>query len=237
MNRIRSFLFFTWFALFSIPAAMLFCLTMPLPWRVVQVLMRGWAVVVLVGLRLLAGIRLEVRGREHIPQSPSLIGAKHQGWMDFVVLFMLLPDVCFVMKKELMRIPFFGWCAWKAGNIPVDRSAHSKALKGMLRTARVRAKEPRQILIFPEGTRTDPGAPPDYKPGVAALYRDLELACTPMATNSGAHWPARGYRLTPGVAVFEFLPPIPAGLKREAFMSELQGRIETASNALLAGRP
>jgi 1-acyl-sn-glycerol-3-phosphate acyltransferase len=199
-----------------------------------MVAMQAWARVVLVSLRLIAGIRVEVRGREHLPRGTALVASKHQGWLDFVVMLARLPDVCFVMKRELLMIPFFGWHAWRSGMIPVDREAHAKALKAMLRAARARLKQaPRQILIFPEGTRTDPGAAPDYKPGVAALYRDLDLPCTPAATNSGRHWPAHGYRLTPGVAVFEFLPPIPAGLKRDAFMSELEARIETASNALL----
>ena len=116
----------------------------------------------------------------------------------------------------------------------VDRSAHSKALKDMVRQARARHAEGRQILIFPEGTRAPVGAPADYKPGIAALYRDLEADCTPMATNSGVHWPAHGFLRRPGVIVFEFLEPIPAGLKRGEFMKQLQERIETATTALLA---
>lgn len=236
MNGLRSFLFFAWFFLLTATAAIVYLALLALPGRAMLAGMRAWAVVVMASLRVLVGIRLEVRGRDHIPNSPALIGAKHQGWMDFIALLVVLPDVCFVMKKELMAIPLFGWHSRKAAMIPIDRGAHSKALKDMLRAARERAKEGRQILIFPEGTRTEPGAPPDYKPGVAALYRDLELDCTPVATNSGMCWPARSYGLTPGVAVYEFLPAIPAGLKREAFMSELETRIETASNALLVSR-
>ena len=90
------------------------------------------------------------------------------------------------------------------------------------------------MLIFPEGTRAPVGAAPDYKPGIAALYRDLDCPCTPMATNSGVYWPAHGFRRYPGTVVYEFLPAIPAGLKRDAFMAVLEERLEGASTALLA---
>src|SRR5262249_40780239 len=163
-----------------------------------------------------------------------LIAAKHQGMFDTIGPFSYLPDACFVLKKELLSIPFYGWHAKKARMIPLDREGSSKALKDLMRAARDRLSEPRQVVIFPEGTRTAPGAPPDYKPGVAALYRDLGLPCTPMATNSGVHWPAHGFLRRPGTIVFEFLPAIPPGLKRDEFMHELQDRIETASNRLLA---
>jgi len=150
-----------------------------------------------------------------------------------VALLAILPDACFVLKKELMPLPFFGWFAWKTKMIAVDRQGHAKALKDMARQARARLAEGRQIVIFPEGTRTEPGAPGDYKPGVAAIYRDLEGPCWPVATNSGVCWPAHGVMRHPGVVTFEFLEPIPAGLKRGPMMALLESRIETASSVLL----
>ncbi len=115
-----------------------------------------------------------------------------------------------------------------------DREAAAKALTDRVRQARERPGAGRQIVIFPEGTRALPGAAPDYKPGAAAIYRDLAMPCTPVATNAGLYWPAHGFRRNPGVAVYEFLPPIPAELKRGPFMAELESRIETASTRLLA---
>ncbi len=194
---------------------------------------RGWAQFVLFGLRWIAGVRVEFRGLEHRPAGAALVAAKHQGMLDIVALLAVLPDACFVLKKELMSLPFFGWFAWKTRMIAVDRSGHAKALKDMARQARARLAEDRQIVIFPEGTRTPPGQPGDYKPGVAAIYRDLEGPCWPVATNSGVCWPAHGFRRTPGVVVFEFLPPIPAGLKRAEFMARLEADIEAASTRLL----
>ena len=196
---------------------------------------RLWVRWVLGALDLLCGVRIEVRGRAHRPEGAALIAAKHQGMLDTIAPFVFLDDPCIVLKKELMRIPIYGWYAAKLGMIPVDREAGSKAMRDLLHAARDALQEGRQIIIFPEGTRKAPGEPPDYKPGIAGLYRDLALTCTPMATNSGLYWPAHGLDKHPGAAVFEFLPPIPAGLKRGAFMQELQARIETASSVLAAG--
>jgi 1-acyl-sn-glycerol-3-phosphate acyltransferase len=152
---------------------------------------------------------------------------------DVFGLFAILPDACFVTKKELMRVPFFGWYCLKMGMIIVDRDGEAKALKKLVRDSRDRLSQGRQLLIFPEGTRGEPGRPGDYKPGVAAIYRHLDAPCIPLALNSGVHWPAHGFLRRPGTIVFEFLEPIAPGLKRGPFMEELERRLETASNALL----
>ena len=143
------------------------------------------------------------------------------------------PDAAFVMKRELMSIPVYGWYTQKTGMIVVDREANAKALRQMLIDTRARLAEDRQIVIFPEGHRMAPGAEADYKPGVAGLYRDLGMPCIPMATNSGVHWPAHGFLRHPGTIVYEFLEPISPGLHRGEFMRVLQERIETASTALM----
>lgn len=192
---------------------------------------RVWARVALWGLKTIAGISIEIRGLEHRPTGAALVGAKHQGMLDTIVPFVALDDPCFVLKSELLDIPVYGWYAGKSGMIPVVRAGHSTALRALVRGAKERLSLALQIVIFPEGTRQPVGAAPDYKPGVAALYRELELPCTPMATNSGLYWGKDGFR--PGVAVFEYLPPIPAGLKRAEFMAELQSRLETASDRLV----
>jgi 1-acyl-sn-glycerol-3-phosphate acyltransferase len=203
----------------------------PMRWALAYA--RLWAWGVRAGFSAICGVTVEVRGLEHRPIGPALIAAKHQGMFDVVAPFTFLDEPCFVMKQELMGLPFFGWFARKMKMIPVDRQAHAKALRKLVADARARLAEGRQIIIFPEGTRTQPGAQGDYKPGVAALYRDLGLPCHLIATNSGQCWPAHGFLRRPGKVVFEFLEPIPAGLKRAEFMAELERRIETASRALL----
>lgn len=230
----RSLLFTLWLylgmALFAVgcsPALLM-------PHRQAMGVVKAWARFTLWGLRHIAGVQVVARGLEHRPSGAALVAAKHQGMLDVIAPFVLLDDPCFVMKKELMPLPFFGWFAWKTGMIAVDRAAGAKALKDMVKQARRRLAEGRQIVIFPEGTRQAPGAAPDYKPGVAAIYRDLEGPCWPVATNSGVHWPAHGFRRHPGVVVFEFLEPIPAGLKRAEFMNRLESAVEARSTALLA---
>ena len=237
MTAVRSLIFILWLYLSMVLFAVGLSPALLMPHRAAVWVIKAWSMFVLFGLRWIAGVKVEVRGLEHRPHGAALIACKHQGMLDVIAPFAFLDDACFVMKKELMPLPFFGWFAWKTKMIAVDRSAHSKALKDMVRQARARHAEGRQILIFPEGTRGEVGAPPDYKPGIAALYRDLAADCTPMATNSGVHWPAHGFRRYPGTIVFEFLPPIPAGLKRAEFMAELENRIETASTALLTPNP
>jgi 1-acyl-sn-glycerol-3-phosphate acyltransferase len=221
-------LFYLWSAIVAI--GMLPLLILPRSWTVRA--MRLWGEVV-TALVPVCGIRVEFRGREHIPGGPALIAAKHQCMFDTMAPFAVLPNACYVMKKELMIIPFYGWYSAKGGMIVVDRGGHSKALRKLVADARGRMAEGRQLVIFPEGHRQDPGAEPDYKPGIAALYRDLDMECVPVATNSGMHWPAHGFMRRPGTIVYEFLEPIPAGLKRGEFMRTLQDRIETASAALM----
>ncbi len=233
MTTLRSLLFVAWLYLSMAVFAVGMSPALLLPHRYPMWVIRSWSRFVLFGLRWIAGVRVEVRGLEHRPTGAALVASKHQGMLDVIAPFAFLDDNCFIMKKELMSLPFFGWFAWKTRMIAVDRSAHSKALKDMVRQARARFAEGRQILIFPEGTRAEVGAEPDYKPGIAALYRDLDAPCHPVATNAGVHWPAHGFRRYPGTVVYEFLPPIPAGLKRAEFMQALQNSIESASTKLL----
>jgi 1-acyl-sn-glycerol-3-phosphate acyltransferase len=195
--------------------------------------LRVWAGLVLWGTRTLGGVRLEIRGAERLPPGSYLVAAKHQSMFDIIPPFAAMPDPLFVMKKELARIPTFGWLARKAGMIEVDRQARARALRQMVVDARRAMAEPRQLVIYPEGTRRAPGASPDYKPGVAALYAELGLPCVPVACNTGVLLDERGLARKPGVVVYEILEPIGPGLKRAEFMRLLQERIETASTALL----
>lgn len=184
-------------------------------------------------LHAIVGTRLEVRGREHLPRGPLIVAAKHQSAWDTAVLHMLFDDPAMVLKKELTLIPLFGWFILKFGLIPVNRSAGTSAMRKLAARAKAEIARGRQILIFPEGTRRPPGADPDYKPGVALLYRELGVPCLPLALNSGLFWPRRRADRHPGTLVVEFLPPIPPGLDRRAFMARLQSDIETASDRLL----
>jgi 1-acyl-sn-glycerol-3-phosphate acyltransferase len=227
----RSLLFSILFYLWSLVLVNL-CLPMLLgPRRWVVSAFKFWGRGVIVLLRACCDIRVEVRGA--VPTGKALVAAKHQCMFDVFAQFVILPDSCFVMRKELMLIPWFGWYAWKQRMIVVDRAGGSKALRQMVRDGQDRLAEERQLLIFPEGHRGEPGVAGDYQPGVAGLYRDLGLPAYLVATNSGVHWPAHGILRRPGTIVFEYLEPLPAGLKRGEFMREMEDRIEMASTALL----
>jgi 1-acyl-sn-glycerol-3-phosphate acyltransferase len=230
---VRSLTFVALFYIWSVGWVLLISPLMLGPRRWMVRSWRIWSWVIMLLLRGVCGIRVELRGREHIPRGRALIAPKHQSMFDVFAQFAWLPDSCFVTKKELMWIPFFGWYAWKARMIVVDRSGHSTALRKMVTDAKDRFADERQLVIFPEGTRSEPGVPGDYKPGIAALYRELDVAVHPMATNAGVHWPRHGFLRKPGTIVFEYLEPIPPGLKRAEFMRVLEERIETASMALL----
>jgi len=179
-------------------------------------------------------ITVEIRGREYIPTEPALVVAKHQSAWETISLHALLDKPAFVVKKELLSIPLAGMIVRGSGAIAVDRSAGSRALKAMLREAREAVRAGRPVVIFPEGTRRPVGAPPAYQPGVAALYAQLNLPAVPVALNSGLFWARRSFIKRPGRIIVEFLPPIAPGLDRRAFLAEIEARIETATEALIA---
>ena len=232
MNALRSAIFYVW--LFTVIAVMaLLCAPLLLlPRAALTAAQRVWAALVLGGLRLICGVRVEARGLEHRPAGAALIAAKHQSMLDGIAPFAFLRGPSFVLKKELLSNPVYGIYGRKAELVSLDREGGASALKTLIADVGDRLARGRPIIIFPEGTRREPGAEPDYKPGVAGLYRDLDGAVVPMATSSGLRWPAKGWVMRPGPAIYQFLPPIPPGLKRGAFMTELQARIETASETL-----
>lgn len=234
MILVRSILWMIVFYAWSVLVGLCMVPLLIAPRRWMLSAMTFWARGVNAMIRPVCGIEVDFRGLEHLPKGRVLIAAKHQCMYDTMGPFAVLSDFCYVMKKELMIIPFYGWYSMKAQMIVVDREAHSKALRKLVTDAKARMKDERQIVIFPEGHRHDPGADPDYKPGVAALYRELDVPCVPMATNSGVHWPAHGIRRIPGKIVYEFLEPIPPGLHRKEFMRLLEERTETASRRLLS---
>lgn len=204
----------------------------PRRWAMTGLAAHGRATVWL--LRVICGTKMEVRSHEKLLPGPVIVAAKHQAAWDTFALISLMRDPALVMKAELLSIPLYGAFCRKFELIPIQRELGPAALRQMAREARSRAAEGREILIFPEGTRKSPGAPPDYKPGIIFLYQDLKLPVCPLALNSGAFWPRHSFLRYPGTIVVEFLDPIPPGLPRHEFMNRLESAIETASGKLLA---
>jgi 1-acyl-sn-glycerol-3-phosphate acyltransferase len=224
-------------ALFYLNLAIYLVIAMPtlaLPRWGILGLARNWARVNLLLLRMICGTRVEWRGLEKIPAGAVLIAAKHQSMWETFGLLTIVSDPAYILKRELLWIPFFGWSAWRAGMIPVDRGGGKLALAAMAARVREALAEGRQIIIFPEGTRRAPGAEPKYKYGIAHLYGDGLAACVPIALNSGLFWPRRKFLRHPGKITVEILDPIAPGLEPDEYFERLQHDIEQASARLLA---
>jgi 1-acyl-sn-glycerol-3-phosphate acyltransferase len=200
----------------------------------VQAWARLWGLASIKMLDWICHVKLEFRGLEHVPTGAALVAAKHQSFFETFALLIVLKDLSFVFKRELTRIPLFGWYLWGVRQISIDRGKGGSALTQLIKGARKIFAENRQLVIFPEGTRRPVGAPPHYKSGVALIAANTETACVPVALNSGLFWPRRQFLRRPGTLVIEFLPAIAPGLDRRVFMSVLETRIETATERLVA---
>ena len=182
--------------------------------------------------RWMVGIRTEVRGTP--PTDEVLIAAKHQSFLDIIMIYGAVPAGKFIMKKELLKAPILGQYALMIGCVPVDRGKRTQAIQQMVRDVNAGRAAPGQLIIYPQGTRIPPGVQAPYKVGAGVLYTELGQDCVPVACNVGLFWPKRGIMRKPGTAVVEFLPRIPAGMPVNDFMQELEQRVEARSNELMA---
>jgi 1-acyl-sn-glycerol-3-phosphate acyltransferase len=195
---------------------------------------RFWAWWMAKSLAWTVRLTYEVRGLEHLPPAPAVIACKHQSSWDTIIFLHLFPNASYVLKRELTWIPVFGWYLSRIYCVVVDRKAGASAIKNLVRQARLTAAQKHYIVIFPEGTRSAPGAKLPYQPGAVALYDMMKLTVVPAALNSGLFWGRRRFVKRPGKIVLEFLEPIPPGLDRKTFAAQLEERIESATEALLA---
>lgn len=196
-------------------------------------LARLWSRLSVWMLRVICGTELEFRGLQNIPAKPVVIAAKHQSFLETLALTIPIEDFSYVLKRELMRIPLFGWLLRSAEQVGIDRKSGRAALLQILDVARRLLSEGRCMFIFPEGTRRPVGAPPDYKGGVGFIYDKANAPVLPVALNTGLFWPRRSFLRMPGPCVIEFLPVIEPGLDRATFMRVLEEQIETSTNALI----
>jgi len=225
-----NILFYLNLLIYVIAATPTFCFSH----RAVVSFAKAWGRTNLSLLRLVCGIDVKWIGLEKIPPGPLIVAAKHQSSWETFALLTLFDDPTFIVKRELMWIPWFGWYIWKARMIPVDRGAGTQALMLMTEKARVELANDRQLVIFPEGTRRTPGAEPAYKFGVAHIYSETGAPCLPVALNSGLVWPRRKFLRYPGTVRVEILDPIQPGLERSAFFQRLRNDIEAATARLIA---
>lgn len=232
MTALRSVLFFILFQAWTLVLGLLYLPLLAAPAAVVGRAATFWVRGTFWLLAVTCGLRWQVRGT--VPQGAALVAAKHQSTLETFAFRLILSDPAVILKKELLRIPFFGWYLAKTGIIAIDRAAGTKALKDMVKGAEAEAAKGRPVLIFPEGHRQPVGAKPEYHTGIAMIYTGLNLPCYPVALNTGLFWGRGSFNKKAGVATLWFLDPIAPGLDRKTFMAELQNRIETAADALAA---
>lgn len=230
LNRLRTIVFALFFYGISVPIVLLAPIVALFGARALHGYAHGWAWLLRQSLRWIVGIRTRVEGP--LPTGPVLIAAKHQSMYETLELARLLGAPAAVMKRELTRIPIWGWCARRYGVIVVDRAASASALRRMMREGQQAIAAGRSVLIFPEGTRVRPGETPELRPGFAGLYRILGLPVVPVAVASGHVWPRQGPK-RPGVVTLRFLDAIPAGLPR----AEIEARVHAAINSFERAPP
>lgn len=232
MKTLRALLFNTLYLLWSVVMHIV-CLPLLLaPPRVIHAAGKVWINGTLWLLKVCVGLTVKEVGAHHLPAGPAIFAVKHQSAWETLYLSRRLNHPAFVLKKELLRIPVFGWFLSRVGMVAIDRSGKASALKKMVADAKATFAAGRPVVIFPEGTRVAPGSRRAYQPGIAALYTQLDVPVVPVALNSGLFWGKKAILKKPGIITIEYLPPIPPGLDRKAFMRELESRIEGAAERL-----
>jgi 1-acyl-sn-glycerol-3-phosphate acyltransferase len=234
MNIVRSILFnLCFYANLIIRMIVLSPIYFLMPRKAAYAIPKNWARSSVWLMEKIVGTTFEIEGLENIPAGGYILAPKHQSFWDTFALLPYLDDPVYILKRELMWIPLFGWYAGKQQMIPVDRGARGKVMLDVLKRTREVLAKGRQLIIYPEGTRRPPGAEPLYKYGIARMYRDLGVPVVPVAMHPGLFWPRRTFQRYPGHFKVRILPPIEAGMDPDAFFARLMAETEKASDELL----
>ncbi len=227
MNFIRSLLFMVIVLIITPPHVLLSFLTFFLPPLTRYRLITAWAHVVLWLVWHVLGIRYKVIGRENIPPGPAVILSKHQSAWETMALQQIFPPMSFVLKRELLRVPFLGWGLAQLPMIAIDRSAGKDALTQVVEQGRALLDQGFWVTVFPEGTRVAPGQSRRYKPGGAWLSQQTGVPVVPVAHNAGEFWRRNAFLKRPGEVTVSVGPPIdPAGLDAAEVNARAEAWIE-----------
>lgn len=209
--------------LFSLIALLIFPLSPITRYRIIS----GWARSMLVWLKFTCGLKYRVVGAENIPQTTVVILAKHQSAWETLAFQAIFPPVCWVMKRELLRIPFFGWGLAMTSPVAIDRTAGREALKQLIEQGRQRLSQGFNVVIFPEGTRVKPGTKGRYNIGGASLAVHANALVIPVAHNAGEFWGKNAFLKRPGTITVSIGPAISSqGKKTSALNQEVEHWIE-----------
>ena len=198
MHLIRSILFAIALAVVTVPYVVFPTLFFWLPPMTRHRLITSWVPIMMWVIRHVLGIRYRVLGRENIPAGPAVVLSKHQSAWETIALQVIFPPLCYVLKRELLRVPFFGWALAMIPGIAIDRSAGKDALAQVVEQGRERLKEGLWVVVFPEGTRVAPGTTRRYKPGGAILAKRAGVPVVPVAHNAGEFWQRNAFIKRPG---------------------------------------
>ncbi len=230
---IRSVLFSFVLYIGTLIMFILFIPTLFLPCKQSGCFPRCWSYIMPKMLRLICGVKLKIEGLENLPKKNGyIVASKHQSAFETLIFHSIVPNVFYVLKKELLWLPFAGIYFLKTGCIPIDRKGGTKTMRKMLAGVKKHLDDEMNLIIFPEGTRTAPGTKKPYTPGVAFLYEQCNVPIVPVALNTGYCWPKNKTMKIPGTVTVRFLSPIEPGLDKRSFLNELYNRIETAQDEL-----
>ncbi len=234
MQRIRSIIFTLYLGASVLIASSIAIPIVLCSARMARPIVQCWSRITLRALKFITGISYKIEGAEYIPEDGAIIAVNHQSQWETIALYAILPNPVAILKKELLKIPLYGWWVKRVGNIVVDRKGGATALRAMrAETAKILSKG-QQILIFPEGTRSPVGTRLPFHSGIAGIYTNADAPCIPVAHNSGEHWRFPGIDKVPGEITLRFLPPITPGLNRKIFLETLKSQIENARPDLIS---
>lgn len=236
MRWLRAIAFNAYYWSLTIGAALACTVLLILPLRdPLRFIMMSWARAVIWGMRVVGGMRIDVRGREHLPsKGPALIASKHQSECDGILLAALVNDIAFVAMKELFSWPLIGPILYRLQMVRVDTCGGERERRNLAHFCRRAYENGRVIAIYPEGHLMPIGQKERYRTGIYYLSRDLNLPVTPVALSVGLLWSRWQFWKRPGRAAIQFLPPIPPSQDKDAFMARLEDEIERATAALVA---
>lgn len=229
----RSILFTIVFYLTTLFLSIIFIPTLLMPRKYAMLFPILWAKITPKLLYAICGIKVVFKGLENLPKKNGyILACKHQSAMETSLFHAIVPHTFYVLKFELLFIPIAGFYIPKTGCVAINRKGGASAMRKMLIDVQKNLNQGMNLIIFPEGTRVKPEENKPYNPGVALLYEQCQAPIIPVALNTGYCWPKNQMKKIPGTVTIEFLPPMPEGLHRRAFLTELQERIEEATAQL-----
>ena len=234
MMILRSILFYLFMTIWTLFIAITGSIFLIKPNKYLYYVCRIWSKGLLIALQIICNIRYRIIGKNNLPKPPYIVASKHQSAFETILFWQMFLPPIYVLKKELTKIPFFGWYLIRLGMIYINRSSQSQALKHTIAETKKALDKNMVIIIFPEGTRTEPGHRSErYFPGIKALYSSSDAPVVPIALNSGVCWPGKKFVMKPGLVTIKILEPIKPGMDKDKFMTQLNSTIETQSQNLL----